>query len=338
MRKAHGVHVHGLHQFHVVDVSLRSERASCLWPEAVTVHTTYVHLLSVDVKSVACSRLYCAEAEFVLLDVQRLAVLVDECEAHFIAVGRFCCPQFRTLHAERNVGFVAACPNVCGVLCHLLAAHVTDSGLHLCAFERVVKQHIGVECAVGLGVNGCALDVDGRFADDEHRAEDAAEVPVVGTALGKIHTGVGALLAHSNFKQVFLFAEEHAVAHVVGDAIECSLVHRAGLTLVYLHLSVGHRGFENELDVMVCPFFGQGELILIHAFLIGNAVGKSLSIELHAILIVAEALKLPARGDTNLGPLARVVTTGAEEVPLHHVVASASAQILALRVDAALGH
>ena len=206
----------------------------------MTVHAAYVHLLSVDIKSVAGSCLYCAETEFVLFNVHCLAVFVNQRKADIIAVWCFCCPQLRILHAERNVGFVASCSDGCGVFSHFLTAHVADCGLHLCSFERVAKQHIGIECAVGFGIYGRALNVDGGLAHNEHRAKYASEVPVVGTALGKIHAGVGALLAHRNLKQIFLLAEEHAVAHIISYSIECSLMHRTSLSLVDLYLGVGH--------------------------------------------------------------------------------------------------
>ena len=92
MGEAHGVHVHALDEFHVFEILLVRQSASRFRSEAVSVHTTYVHLLAVDIETVAFSCLYRAETELVLLHVQRLAVGIDERECHLIAVRCLCRP------------------------------------------------------------------------------------------------------------------------------------------------------------------------------------------------------------------------------------------------------
>ena len=168
----------------------------------------------------------------------------------------------------------------------------------------MVEQNERVERTVSPGVQSRALDVYCRFAHNEHRAEDAAEVPIVGTALGKVDALVGAFLADCYLEQVFLVAEEHAVGYVIGEAVERSLVHRAGLALVDHNLGVGHRALKHEVDVVVGPLGRQRELILVHAFLVGYAVWERLAVKLHAVLVSAEALKFPARRYADFCPLA----------------------------------
>ncbi len=330
MGEAHGIHVHTLYQFHILQILLIRQRSSAFRTEAVAVHAAYVHLLAVDIQSVALASLHGAESEFVLFDMQRLAVLVDKRKVHLIAVRRLGSPELRVVHLECHVGMVAAMTYGGSVFSHLLAAHVADGSLHLSPLDGVVEQYIGIKLAVGSGVDSRALDVEGRLAYDENGAEDAAEVPVVGAPLGEVHAGIFALLAHGNLQQILLVAEEHAVGNVIRDTIEGAHVFRARLALVYLHLGVGHRSLENEFDMMVSPFLRQCELIFIHAFLVGNAVGECLAVEFHAILVSAESLQFPARRHSDFSPFPGVVSTRAEEVPLHHIVASVSAQILSV--------
>ena len=270
----------------------------------MAVHTAYVHLLAVDVEAVAGACLDGAESELVLLYVERLAVGVNQGERHLVTVRRLCGPQFGVVHLESYVGMVAAGTHSGGVLGHFLAVHVADCGAHLRPVEGVVEQDVGVERPVGLGVNRRAFDVDGRFAHYEHRAEYAAEVPIVGAAFGEVDAFVGAFLADGDFEHVLLVAEEHTVGHVIREAVERSLVQRTGLALVDHHLGVSHRAFKHEVDVMVGPFGGQGELVLVHTFLVGDAVRKWFAVELHAVLVSAEALQLPARRHSDFCPFA----------------------------------
>ena len=304
VRQANGVHVHALDKLHVGYVELLVQRASCLRPEAVAVHTTDVYLLAVDVEAISGARFDCPEAELVLLNVERFAVCVDQSESYLVAVWRFGSPQFGVVHLERHVGMVAARPHVGGVFGYFLAAHVADGGTYLSPFERVVEQNERVERTVSPGIDGRTLNVYCRFAHNEHRAEDAAEVPIVGTALGKVDALVGAFLADCYLEQVFLVAEEHAVGYVIGEAVERSLVHRACLALVDHNLGVGHRALKHEVDVVVGPLGRQRELILVHAFLVCNAVWERFAVKLHAVLVSAEALKFPARRYADFCPLA----------------------------------
>ena len=334
--EAHGVHVHALDEFHVLNVECLVEGASTFGPEAVAVDTANIHLFAVDIQSVVVTGFNGAETEFVFLDVQGLALVVDQCKFHLVTVGCFGSPQLGIVDLETDVGMVAALAHVGGLFGHFLAVHVGDERAHLGTLQHMVDKHIGVECAVGLGVDGCALNVEGRFAHDEHRAEYAAEVPVVGTAFGKVHTCILALFADRHLQQVFLVAEEHTVGHVEGETVEGSLMHGTCLALVDLHFGVGHRTLEHQVDVMVFPFLGQGELIFVHALLIGDAVGEGFAIELHAILVGAEALQFPARGNADFCPFTRIVAAGALEIPLYHVVAASTAQILAAGVNIVL--
>ena len=88
-------------------------------------------------------------------------------------------------------------------------------------------------------------------------------------------------------------SKEHAVCHVVCDAVESSHVLGACLALVYHHLGVGHRSLKHQFYMMVCPFLWQLELIFVHTFLVGDAVGECLAVELHAILEITESLQFP---------------------------------------------
>ena len=103
------------------------------------------------------------------------------------------------------------------------------------------------------------------------------------------------------------------------------------LSAVDGHTGIGENGLEGEQNLSAFPFLRQRELIFIESLLVGNALGRGLSVEAHAILVSAKTLQFPTRRHTDLCPFAAVAPVGTLEIPLHHVVAAPAAQVLAVR-------
>ena len=185
--------------------------------------------------------------------------------------------------------------------------------------------------AIAFGVDSHAMNVLSRLRDDKHRTPNATEVPVVSTALGKVHLRHAALLQHFHFEAILLVAKEHAVRDIHRMTGEPSLIGAvACLTTIDLHTNLRKGCLKNQQYLATCPLFGQCKLMLIQSFLVGNAFRSCLAVEAHTVLVGAEALQFPAGGYSYLCPLAAIATVGTLEVPLHHIVTTVTTQILSL--------
>ena len=293
-------------------------------------HARRLALGGVERLCVAVAILNGAETEALALDVQRAALHVLQGEDGSIEVGLFSVPWFDALDAEGYLRLVAGHGGgrAGG---HLLSFAVDDIDSHRTAWQGAVQEHVGHEPPVAFRVDGHATDVAHWLSHDKHRPPDAAEVPVVGAAFGQVDLRYGALLEDLHLEAVFLLSKEHTVADVDGMPRKAALVGAvAGLTTVYLHANLGEGSLEDQLNLPALPLLRQRKLRLVATRLVGNALGRGLAVEAHAVLVGAEALQFPARGHSYLGPLAAVVSVGTIEVPFYHVVASVSAEVLSL--------
>ena len=170
-----------------------------------------------------------------------------------------------------------------------------------------------------------------RLTDDINGTPDAAEVPVVGAALGQIHLRRTALLGNFHLQTVLLITKENAVAHVKLERREAALMQSGtSFSAVNGHTGIGENGLEGEQNLPAFPFLRQRELIFIESLLVGNALGRGLAVEAHAILVSAKTLQFPTRRHTDLCPFAAVAPVGTLEIPLHHIVTAPAAQVLAV--------
>ena len=241
-------------------------------------------------------------------------------------------PCLDALDAEIDLGTIAS-DGKSRTLPHSLSVGVDDVDGDGATRNGAVQKHISHEAPVAFGINGHTLDVLCRFGDDKHRTPDASEVPVVGTALSQVHLWHTALLQHLHFEAVLLVAEEDTVGDINGMTGKAALIGAvACLATIDFHTNLRKGSLKDQLNLSSCPLLRQCELVLIQTFLIGNALGCGLAIETHAILIGAKPLQFPTGGHTNLRPLAAIATVCALEVPLHHIVTTATTQILQLRI------
>ena len=101
----------------------------------------------------------------------------------------------------------------------------------------------------------------------------------------------------------------------------------ASLAPVDRDVGIGEDSLEDQLYLAALPLLWQRKLGLVESVLVGDALGRTLTVETHPVLVGAEPLKLPARGNANLRPLAAITSVGALEVPFHHVVAAVAAKV-----------
>ena len=324
MTQSHGIHVHALDEFHILYILCLAQRSTGLRTETVTVHTFEDDFLTVDINAIAGTVFDGTEAELLTFSVERLACCILECEDGCIEMWGLGSPLLRCLRPEVDMRLIAV-SGISYVRCHHLSFLIQNLGLHLRPLDGTVQVAVCHKMTIALGINRHTVDVLRRFCHDEYRTEDAAEVPVVSTALRHVHLTVAALLAHLHFESVLMFPEEDAVAHIVSKAIETALMQAISrLSAVDGHLGIGHYGFEDEFYLFALPLLWQRKLIFIFSFFVSNTFRSSLSVESHAILIGTESLQFPAGRHTNLGPLAGISTTCAVEIPVHHVIASMS--------------
>ena len=336
MTQSHGIHVHALDEFHILYILRLAQRSTGLRTEAVTVHTFEDDFLTIDINAIAGTVFDGAEAELLTFSVERLACCILECEDGSIEMRSLGSPLLRCFCLEVDMRLIAV-SGISHVRCHHLSFLIQNLSLHLRTLDSTVQVAICHKMTITLGINRHTVDVLSRFCHDKYRTEDAAEVPVVSTALRHVHLTVAALLAHLHFESVLMFSEEDAVAHIVSKAIETALMQTVSrLSAVDGYLGIGHHGFEDEFYLFALPLLWQRKLIFIFSFFVSNTFRSSLSIESHTILIGTESLEFPAGRHPNLRPLAGISTTCAVEVPVHHIITSMSRKILALCINTSL--
>ena len=293
----------------------------------MAVDTLENNLRAVDVDAVRLAVFDGAEAEFLALAVQNMTVAADEFERSGIAVGGLGGPQPWIADNEIDMGDIAVAA-VGDTRAYRSSGKILDRGAHFGPFDGTVEEAVGTETAVHTCVDGHPTDVQHGLGDDKYGPDDTAEVPIVGTTLSHIDLSVGTFLAHFHFEEILLFTEIDAVADIESETIETSLMSAgAGLTTVDGHLGVGHDGFEDNLRLPVAPRFGQRELVFVQSFLVGDTRRILDTVEPHAILVGAEALKFPARRYADGSPTARILSVGTVELPPNHVVTAVAGEI-----------
>ena len=260
--EAYGIHVHALYQQHVLDVLLFRERAARLRTERMTVGTLHDDFLPVDeeavllVAVVLVAILDGTETEALAFRMEGLTRCIFQGEDSGIEVGLLGIPCLDTLGLEVHLRAVAG-NGEGGARGYLLAFVVDQIDDHSTAGHGAVQEDVGHEVAVVLSIDSYALYVLCGLRDDEDGTPDAAEVPVVSTALGEVHLWLRALLQHLHLQSVFLLAEEHAVADVDGMACKATLVGAVtGLTSVDLHTNLGEGSLEHQLYLSALPLLG----------------------------------------------------------------------------------
>ena len=336
MTQSHGIHVHALNEFHILDILCLAQSSTGLRTEAVTVHAFEDDFLTIDINAIAGTVFDGTETELLTFSVERLSCCILECEDGGIEMRCLSSPLLRSLCLKIDMCLIAV-SGISHVRSHHLAFLIQNFGLHLCALDGTVQIAVCHKMTITLRINRHTVDVLRRFRHDEDRTEDTAEVPIVGTALRHVHLTVATLLAHLHFESVLMFSEEDAVAHIVSKAIETALMQTVSrLSAVDGYLGIGHHGFEDEFYLFALPLLWQRKLIFIFSFFVSNTFWSSLPVESHAILIGSESLQFPAGRHTYLGPLAGISTASAVEVPVHHIITSMSREVLALCVKTRL--
>jgi hypothetical protein len=187
---------------------------------------------------------------------------------------------------------------------------------------------LGGERAVGARVDGGVFDrLDGRGLQP-HRAENAAEHPVIAAALGGFGVGIGGYLGDIDLQQVVgRRAEFHERRDIVMETIKCALVGRAGEAAVHLHGGVGHHALEHEADAAALPGLGHGEAQAVETVFIGLGDGFL------AVVVGAESLQFPIRRHGDGGLLARAAAAGDGEFPRHGVLRAVAREVELLGLD-----
>ncbi len=184
--------------------------------------------------------------------------------------------------------------------------------------------------AVGLRIErrieqtraGPRLQVDG--------AEDAAEEPPVGHALGAIDRTVGRLLRHAHLDAIF-GAEAQQRRDVVIEFIEGAPMDGTCRAAVDRHLGVGHHPLEDEAHPPSAPGGRHLERAAVDPLLAGR-LGGALLVPA-AVTVGPEALLLPLRGDPDALPRTAAAARRAIEIPCHGIVRSAAREVDALVPD-----
>ena len=339
-----GIHIHRLDEQHVLYVLLLRQRATRLWAERVTIGTLEDDFLAIDehtvflVAIIGVAVFDGAETKLLALYMQRLALSVFQRKDSRIEVRLLSIPKLGVLHCKVHLGTIAG--NGEGWAgSNLLSIGVDNIDAHRTVGQGAVQEDISHELPVTLGIDSHTLNVLSWFADDEHWAPDATEVPVVGPALSQVHLRIGALFQHFHLQAVLLVAEKDTVADINGVTRETALVSAiASLTSVDGSTHLRKHGLEDQQNLPALPSLGQRELMLVLAHLVGNTLWGGLAVEAHAILVSAEALQLPARGHTYLRPLATVMSIGTHEIPLYHIITTMTTQVLSLSFHRRLSH
>ena len=181
---------------------------------------------------------------------------------------------------------------------------------------------------VRAGVDGVVRDVLGRRGGEVDRAEDAAEVPPVGAALGAVDRVVGRLLVDGHLELVggAVFQEP---GDIIREAVETALVHGTGGLAVDAHVRVGHHALEDDAHVAAPPGGRDLEVVAVLAVFVD---GSDAETGRKAVGVLAEALQLPLRWDFDRGPFAAVLSVRAAELPGPGVVGAGAGEIQCLRL------
>jgi hypothetical protein len=124
----------------------------------------------------------------------------------------------------------------------------------------------------------------------------------------------------------------------VVEAVESALVDGSRGAAVDPDLGIGEHSLEDHAHRAVRPVGWDGEVATVDAFLVRRrevlrqAVARP---NLHAVVVRAESLHFPARGNGDRRPDAAVSPGGAEEIPAHGIIRAAAGEVLDFRGGAA---
>ena len=202
---------------------------------------------------------------------------------------------------------------------------------HTSACNHTTQEHISTETSVHIGIDSHTVDILYRLRNDEYRAPDTTEIPVIRTSFCQIHLTVGTLLRHFHLQTVFLAAEVDTVRHIERESAEATLMQTAAcLTTVDSHFGIGKHSLEHQFYLSPFPFLRKGELIFIQPLLVSDAFRFLLAVETHTILIGSKSLQFPTRRHTDFCPCTAITSISTFEVPLYHIIATMTRKILSL--------
>ena len=150
---------------------------------------------------------------------------------------------------------------------------------------------------------------------------NATKQPPVGTALGRIDTGIVRLLADEHL-QLLAFSGLDEGSHIVRELRKTTLMHRTYLLSVNPHTGVGHRTLEHQF---VHIALGHLEGGAVTARLSGRL--QPLRLVETTISIFTKALEFPATGYLNRTPLATLLSGRTKEIPRAGVLRIGSTQV-----------
>ena len=323
VRHPHGVHVHFLDQPDIGVADLLAQAPPRVRPEAVPADALEPDLLPVQVQPVARPDLERAEAES-FRDCVDCLDPPPQTDSHCVEVRCLGRPSLVSPHLPSKCRLPLARGQL-RLECFIQHSTVRPDNRRRNGISTAgsVEMNIHAEGSIRTGVHRHPFDELLRHRLQIDRPVDAAEDPVVGPPLGVLDARVGGDLADGDFQEVLAGLDQ--IGDLVLEPVEPALVFRSGRFAVDRHLGVGHHAVEDEEDALVAPLGRNAEGATVLALLVGLLL-------VVAVVVVAEALKLPVGRHANRGPFAAVAPGGAIEFPRHRIVLAVTGKVEDLRL------